>query len=655
MQGRNLSRAVWVIAGLAAMCAVLFGWPWIQDVTEHPEHASGLVWVLAGTIELAVVPPLVAASTSTAFGLLSFVGIACWILQRRIGAVSVSLVVAGWVGIWRLNAGSVRSMLREARVPAFIGQCLVALASTAVAVFSRSVYFFFLAAACWLSCLFVTERALTARQPAANFKRALATKALELALIVTIVSGLCAAMSLYISRFLPDTITIGQLLRSERAIATLRDYSNALKLSSPATLILLSALLLAQMFIHNERHADNSPNIAVSTWKAVKISQKWIKRVSVGLLVATSFSFFGLHADGPAMRLEAHLKKAADDYLQLDTGLYNCLNLQLRSEIYARAWKDASPALRAGVLEEGRLARERAALRVEYGNLADSVPLRGNAATNLDRFRAEDARLQEALARASPPPDLHGSNNPADTLAEVPGANLGNIRRAAELAKEALRDIALRAPPEWLNGLGGDLAKTLMGLLISADHIPMVAPLVATIEARWPFAGEVIGSAEGALTDTEFERMKAVHQRLVREEASQAENRDSLEIAAAALASGAVLARPRETNDQAHMRAELDRLSRTVRNERRVLKAAIPPEHPSVTSLGVDASRALSMKREQTVIGGASKEWFPKETRPIEERAPGWRSESIGMGQRPERPPGRGADLTPRRPRTFGK
>src|SRR4051812_36252315 len=117
-------------------------------------------------------------------------------------------------------------------------------------------------------------------------------------------------------------------------------------------------------------------------WKFVKTGQTWIKRVYVGLLVAASFSFFALHADGPAMRLEAQLKRAAGDYSQLRANVYQCLSLDLQSRIYQRSWNEAPRAFQSGIVEEQQLARERAELLAEYNSLPAAGALRSDAKKN---------------------------------------------------------------------------------------------------------------------------------------------------------------------------------------------------------------------------------------------------------------------------------
>ena len=332
----------------------------------------------------------------------------------------------------------------------------------------------------WLGLLLLVKSPIYDVNGPTAFVRLLFDKLLELAWIVTVATGVCAALSFYVTQFVPDRVTIGTLAVYERAIVSLKGYAAAGKLTSPWLVILLATLLLAQAILR--KRIDARSDLSGAVWKFVKANQAYVRRVYVVLLVAASFSFFGLHHNGPAAQLEAQLQGVKRDYSQLRSNVAATFDTELRWGVYERAWENAPPPLRGGVMKEQTYAAQRSQLRLTVIDTEADATTKRKAETVLATLTDGRVRLEDTIGKWNSDLPREAPTVERDFPVRFEHLSPAAVRRALEVSDAAVRRVADRVPPAWMAGLEGDLAKKLLSIPLSTAYIPTIGPVPIAVE-----------------------------------------------------------------------------------------------------------------------------------------------------------------------------
>lgn len=285
--------------------------------------------------------------------------------------------------------------------------------------------------------------------------------------------------------FFMYAFTPAEIGRARSVLVGLKAILKVLKLGGGATILLLSAILLAQWRFPARK------DMLDRLWTHWSGTQTYLKRA---LLVMTSifcFSYTGTFRGGPLTPLMHKIDLVEQNYRDFVWRAQVELSGDLRIEAYRKAYASYPPKLQSAIRTEVATGKRAARLPAKYlpahfvgysGHLPSDFESHGD-----DNLSEYVRLLDQQYSDDSPVPD------------DVPTAGL--LMEGQDRPIDRPRGDAI---PDWLTGLPGELAEKIVDRVLDLEN----ATFVEEFSNEFPLLGSLIGTVDGQLNAALAEKVK---------------------------------------------------------------------------------------------------------------------------------------------------
>jgi hypothetical protein len=362
----------------------------------------------------------------------------------------------------------------------------------------RQIGFCFVTALVWLAGLAMFRRHGLKKSEGAI--ASMVKNSIDLAVILCIVTGLLAALSLVLSHFPPDRI----FQWSEGFNQAKKKLEAINKIMKPAMLA-LAAIYFLTLWSESTRGRYSK------LWKTASVTGKWLKRAALAAMVVASFSFTASRAhspgksDGPLDVLTKAKAEALSAYSDLAWKIEARMGAELRMQVVAAALAGMPPNVAPAANQEAGAVRKADKIPAAYfqgPNNHQSI----RQLTSFDPTYPRKARRRDLMAKLPPSTD----DLKAPLIDDLPVTSSEGFKRSEiDAGIEEVNQVAEKAQnqaPQWMSGVGEEVLKKFF----SAGASPSRVEFIKQFSKDYPLMGAVLDVAVDAAKDSLF---RIVHER----------------------------------------------------------------------------------------------------------------------------------------------
>lgn len=277
-------------------------------------------------------------------------------------------------------------------------------------------------------------------------------------------------------------VPLERVLSWREHLDTIRKLLDQVALKSGTTLALvIGVFILRRAFSHWKWSAKLEP-----LWKAWDAGSDWLKRIGFALTAIFCFSLIGNLQGNVVDTLQTEIKELDKKYDNLVWEVYLDLSAELNIHAYQTAWEQLPNDAKQTIQRE-----------IDLNKATDSIPrMYFEAKTPPQMFkdvvfndprryleeekeRAEGNRLRDLPDYPPQMPDLFlRFQAPPQTSNESVAAAVADVKKA----KEA------RRTPEWMQGMGWEVADKYLEFLLDSEHVEFIKKL----SDRYPALSELL-------------------------------------------------------------------------------------------------------------------------------------------------------------------